>query len=130
MQEKVNVHIISPTKEVLNQQVDMVTVPGSEGVFSVLSGHMKLVASTMPGVVEVTDGSNVERYFVSYGVTQVDSNNCNILVDQSYTKSELNDINISQKIEKIKDTIDSVESSVIRKNMNKELLFLEFLKEQ
>ena len=56
------------------KEVDMVTVPGVNGVFGVLPGHVPTISELKPGVVEVTAAGDVSRYFVSSGFVFVHAN--------------------------------------------------------
>ena len=45
-----------------------VIIPGADGMFGVLPGHVPTISELKPGVVEVTHAvGEVERFFVSSG---------------------------------------------------------------
>ena len=45
----------------------MVIIPGADGLFGVLPGHVPIITELKPGVVTVQVDNNVDRYFVSSG---------------------------------------------------------------
>lgn len=67
----------SPSELVyVKQSVEMVTVPGSSGVFGILPNHVPTVAELQPGVVVVKEKDSAEkRFFVSSGFAIVNDKN-------------------------------------------------------
>ena len=57
MTDVISLHIISPEGTVLEAQVELVTLPGSAGPFTVLKDHASLVTSLDKGNVRyIADG--------------------------------------------------------------------------
>eukprot|EP00877_Chromochloris_zofingiensis_P001382 jgi/Chrzof1/11244/Cz05g29070.t1 len=48
-------------------QVEQVVLPGVEGYFGVKANHVPIIAQLKPGVVELHDGADVSKYFISGG---------------------------------------------------------------
>mmetsp|Transcript_32191 Transcript_32191/g.44658 ORF Transcript_32191/g.44658 Transcript_32191/m.44658 type:complete len:208 (-) Transcript_32191:335-958(-) len=67
--EKLNFSFYLPhATEMNNEKVDMVLVPGTDGDFGVLPGHVPTIAQLKPGVVAVhKDDKDIVKYFVSSG---------------------------------------------------------------
>merc|ERR1712050_137367 len=51
----------------LRKPVDSVTVPGTEGTFTVTNNHSLIVSQLKAGVITVREGSTNKDYFVSDG---------------------------------------------------------------
>merc|ERR1711862_1094217 len=51
----------------LKKAVDSVTVPGTEGTFTVTNNHSLIVSQLKAGVITVTDGPEKKDFFVSDG---------------------------------------------------------------
>lgn len=49
-------------------------LPGVEGYFGVKANHVPIIAQLKPGVVELHDGTEVSKYFVSGGFAFVHPN--------------------------------------------------------
>lgn len=66
--------IISSEKRLFDGEVDLVTLPGTKGSFTVLNNHASLVSTLEKGTIEYVIGS--ERYSVetSGGFVDVDNN--------------------------------------------------------
>lgn len=74
--------IVTPERVVLKEEVNQITVPTRQGEITVLPGHIPLVASLMPGVIEAKK-SNGELVVmsVSGGFIEVLRNKVVILAD-------------------------------------------------
>jgi F-type H+-transporting ATPase subunit epsilon len=63
--------ILTPGKRVAELDVPMVTMPGIEGYFGVLPGHMPLITKLMPGVITFEEGGMPRRVAVSSAIVEV-----------------------------------------------------------
>ena len=76
--------LVMPEREILATEADMVVVPGSEGDFGVLPGHAPLISTVRPGVLEVYQGSKVDkRFIVAGGFAEVTPQRCTVLADEA-----------------------------------------------
>ena len=62
--------ILTPAKRVAELDVPMVTLPGMEGYFGVLPGHMPLITKLKPGVISFEEGGMPRRVAVSAGIVE------------------------------------------------------------
>ena len=69
--EQLNLEIVSPEKLVTAKSVDMIVISGTEGDFGVLPGHAPVVSSIRPGLLEIHENNNVEKFFVTGGFVEV-----------------------------------------------------------
>merc|ERR1712170_317316 len=51
----------------VKKPVDSVSVPGTEGVFTVTNNHSLIVSQLKAGVITVRDGTDLKDYFISDG---------------------------------------------------------------
>ena len=66
--KKLSFSLLSPHNAILSKaDVDMVIIPGADGLFGVLPGHVPIITELKPGVVTVQVDNVVDRYFVSSG---------------------------------------------------------------
>jgi F-type H+-transporting ATPase subunit epsilon len=61
--QKLQLQIVSGERSLVNEQVDEVEIPGSEGYFGVLPGHTPMLA--MLGVGELWYRQGTEKHYVS-----------------------------------------------------------------
>jgi len=93
---KITLEVVSPHGLVVKEQVDEVNaIPGSEGEFGVMPGHMGFVTTLKIGVLSYKS-SGAEKYiFVNSGYAEVTASNISILAD-SAEKAE--DIDVERAI--------------------------------
>jgi F-type H+-transporting ATPase subunit epsilon len=84
MAEGVKLEIVSPERLLLSETVRSVTVPGTDGYFTVLGDHAPLMTTLKPGFVTVTDNSNVAHvYYVRGGFADVSPEGLTLLAEEA-----------------------------------------------
>lgn len=109
---KITFELVSPERLLISQQVDMVVVPGSEGLFAVLIGHTPLISTLKPGVIEVYDGGRIiERIFVAGGFAEATPSGCTVLAEQAMKVTEIERTVVVERIQQIRGgtTIEGME---------------------
>ncbi|HEX9810047.1 MAG TPA: F0F1 ATP synthase subunit epsilon [Alphaproteobacteria bacterium] len=90
MADKVAFELVSPTRLLYSDAVDMVVVPGSEGDFGVLPGHAPLISLVRPGVIDIHDGGKVgARIFVAGGFAEVVETRCTVLAEEAVPVADI-----------------------------------------
>ncbi len=90
MADTLKLELVSPERLLVSEQVEMVLVPGTEGVFGVLPLHAPTLSTLKPGFVDIYKGNVVvERYFVAGGFAEVSPAGCTILVDEALPQETL-----------------------------------------
>ena len=98
--EKFNFELVSPEKKVISETAWQVTIPGEEGDVGVRAGHMALVMSVRPGVVEVTrerDGAK-EKLFVAGGFADISATQCTLLADEAIPLAKLDAVKLDEQV--------------------------------
>ena len=77
--------LVSPERRVMSEPARMVTIPGTEGDFGVLAGHMPLIATIRPGVVEIVAANDAapRRVFIAGGFADVNATSCTVLAEEA-----------------------------------------------
>jgi F-type H+-transporting ATPase subunit epsilon len=89
MAEGLKIEIVSPERLVLSETVVSVTVPGTEGYFTVMNDHAPFMTTLKPGFITVTKSDNAaDIYFVKGGFADVSPTGLTILAEQSVPFSE------------------------------------------
>lgn len=99
--------MISPDKHLFSAEVDIVTVPGSEGDFGVLANHSPVMSVLRPGLVVVEDGGTVSRYFVRGGFADVTPEGLTILAEQALALDDGNRDALDEAIARARDELDA-----------------------
>ena len=104
MADKIAFDLVSPERLLLSEQVDMVTVPGREGDFGVLAGHMPLISSLRPGVIDV-QGNGDTKYFVLGGFAEVTPDKLTVLAEDVLPLAEVDAAALDQRIKNAEEDI-------------------------
>ena len=91
LNKMIKFEIVTPERVVLKEEITQVTVPTKQGEITVLPGHIPLVASLMPGVVEIKKSDNSSEVMsVSGGFIEVLKDKIIILADTAERAEEIN----------------------------------------
>ena len=132
MSDKLLVRIILPSKTFLETEVDLVNIPGGDGVFGVLPGHAKLTSTIEIGVVSLFLNDNETKYYVHGGVVQVTGDEVNIVTEYSASIADSNKTTITNEITDLEEELDSeeegsIESDIILDKIEKHQSLIKFL---
>ena len=90
MAQNIKLSIVTPEKEVVSDDAQIVMAPGSIGEFGVLSGHTPFLTSLKVGSVRYTDGQGNERLiFVSGGFAEVLPEKVTVLAESAERKEDI-----------------------------------------
>lgn len=80
--ETLKLDIVTPEGKIFSNNVKSVTLPGSEGEFGVLPGHVGIVTTLDSGVIEIEkqDGKK-EIVAINWGYAKVDERSVDILAE-------------------------------------------------
>ena len=99
MADKIHFDLVSPERLLLSEDVDMVTLPGTEGYFGVLAGHAPVISSLRPGVIEVKGGETPDlRLFVRGGFAEVDGKKVIVLAEEAIPMADFDVAALDQRI--------------------------------
>ena len=84
MAETTQLELVTPIRIMAQKAVEMVVVPGVEGLFGVLPRHAPLLADLKRGVVEIYEnGKIVDRFMVDGGLADVSAESITILAERA-----------------------------------------------
>jgi F-type H+-transporting ATPase subunit epsilon len=91
--------LVLPERRLAAGRADMVVVPGGDGDFGVLPGHMPMISTVRPGVIEVYVGNQVkDRYVVSGGFAEVTGERCTVLAEEATPFAEVTAASLQEGI--------------------------------
>ncbi|MEI6985736.1 MAG: ATP synthase F1 subunit epsilon [Rhodospirillaceae bacterium] len=109
MVEKVEFELVSPEELLISQPVDMVVVPGGEGYYGVLAGHIPMITTVRSGAICLYEGMRImDRIFVTGGFAEVTFERVTVLVEKAIKVSDLDRASVEQEI---KNLIEDVEDA-------------------
>lgn len=89
MANKLLLEIVTPTRLVVSEQVDLVTAPGVDGVFGVMANHSPLLATLKIGEMHYTSDTKSERLAVSGGFCEISKNRMTVLAEAAELSTEI-----------------------------------------
>jgi F-type H+-transporting ATPase subunit epsilon len=91
--------LVLPERRLTAERADMVVVPGGDGDFGVLPGHMPMISTVRPGVIEIYVGNQVkDRYVVSGGFAEVTGERCTVLAEEATPFAEVTAASLQERI--------------------------------
>jgi len=63
--------IVTPMGQIRDDDVDMLTAPGSEGQFGVLANHAPMIVAVQRGVLKVVDEDGDRYYTIGGGLVEI-----------------------------------------------------------
>ena len=90
MAETLRLRIVTPERLLLDEDVDEVTAPGTEGEFGVLPNHTTFLSSLQPGRLMYKRSGQTNIMVVSGGFAEVVDNSMSVLTDSAELASEIN----------------------------------------
>ena len=131
MENKTKLEVITPSQTIINEDVEMVVVPGSEGHFGVLPLHAHTLSTLDRGIVTVYENNDASNeIIIDGGIADVTPQGCSILVERAEIVKSLDKNEIEKKYQFHKDKENSFENPIEEKANNDELKWLEFVLEQ
>ncbi|HEY4693451.1 MAG TPA: ATP synthase F1 subunit epsilon [Bellilinea sp.] len=82
--------IVSQDRIVFQGDVDIVVVPGSEGVMGILPNHSPLLSTLQYGIITVRSHNQEEFFTVAGGVVEVTGSRVTILANAAENVEEIN----------------------------------------
>ncbi|HXV21258.1 MAG TPA: F0F1 ATP synthase subunit epsilon [Desulfuromonadales bacterium] len=89
MAEKLRLDMVTPYKQVLSQDVDEVTAPGTVGEFGILPGHTPLLTTLKIGELSYRQGSETFHVAVNWGYVEVEEDKVTVLVETAEPADEI-----------------------------------------
>jgi len=112
MAEKFAFELVSPEKLLVAQQVEMVVVPGGDGYFGVLKGHMSMLSTVQPGVIDVYEQRSAisSRLFVTGGFAEVTPERCTVLAEEVVPVASLDRGKVEQELRDAEEDVADAKS--------------------
>lgn len=77
----IHLTVVTPERKLVDQEVDEVTLPGTEGYFGVLEGHAPFLTTLRVGRIEYRHGGETSFLSVAWGFVEVLPKSVRVLAD-------------------------------------------------
>lgn len=90
MADSMDFELLTPDRRLVQCAVEEVEVPGTEGDFTALPGHMPLITALRPGTLRIrTDGGESREFVLSGGYVEISASSATVLAEQAVGKAEV-----------------------------------------
>jgi F-type H+-transporting ATPase subunit epsilon len=89
MANKILLEVVTPDKQLLSKEVDVVVCTGTDGEFGVLYGHVPFLASLAIGEMRFRDGNATDYAAISGGFAEVTGEKVTVLAEAAELAREI-----------------------------------------
>jgi len=97
--------LVSPTQMLFTNEVDQVDLPGAEGDFGVLAGHVPLVALLRPGIITVMGNGGAEKFVLMGGLAEFSGIALTVLADAASPIGEFDASGLKARIDEVQESL-------------------------
>ena len=105
MADKLHFSLVAPERELVNEDVDQVDVPGAEGEFGVLPNHAPVMAIVKPGALRVYSNGAIRKIFVNGGFADVTPAGLTVLAEDAVDLADVDPAKLDQDIQNAKEDV-------------------------
>jgi F-type H+-transporting ATPase subunit epsilon len=106
MAEGLKIEIVSPERLLVSQTVVSVTVPGTEGYFTVMADHAPFMTTLRSGFITVTGDKGAEVFFVRGGFADVSPSGLTILAEEALPFREFDQADLQTQIKAAQEELE------------------------
>lgn len=85
----INLEIVTPERKVVDEAVEMVSVPTAKGEIGILANHAPLISTLKPGILTYTLKGFTEKMVVSGGFIEISGDKVSILADIAEAREDI-----------------------------------------
>jgi F-type H+-transporting ATPase subunit epsilon len=89
MADKIQLRVVTPSRMLLDEEVDEVTAPGELGEFGVLPNHISFLSTLVPGEISYKQGASKKFLAVDGGYAEVLDNVMTVLAPAAEFAEEI-----------------------------------------
>ena len=90
MADTLRLRIVTPERQMLDEEVDEITAPGTAGEFGVLPNHVPFLSSLQPGRLLYKQKGQTHTLVIGGGFAEVSDNIMTVLADSAEAVQEIN----------------------------------------
>jgi F-type H+-transporting ATPase subunit epsilon len=125
-----NFELVSPERLLMSAQVQQVTVPGTEGLFTVMPNHAPVLSTLRPGVVDVVTAEGAqERIFVRGGFAEVSNSGLTVLAEVAIPLAELDSAALDEQVRDAEEDVADAKDDEARRRAQESLDHLRELRQ-
>ena len=123
---KLALEIITPTKVVLSEEVDEVTIPTTDGEISILPNHVNLLTKITAGEMVIRKGTKIDLFAITGGFLEILNSHVNVLADYAIHADDIEIAKVQEAKERaqkaMKEKLTEEDFRVVNAELAKALL--------
>lgn len=127
MTQMLQFDLVTPAKLAVSESVEMVEIPGEEGDFGVLPGHMPFLSMIRPGVIRVHHHGALQQFFVGGGYAEVNPEGCTVIAENVREMATLTREDVAMELAQARKAISDAQSDAARERAERDLRAAEAL---
>lgn len=108
---KIEFKLVSPSRNLLTTETEMVLVPGSNGYMGVMRGHAPIISTLEAGEVVLRDNGNDQRFFIDAGVVEISPDTITVLVENGMLVEEIDSAEVDAVLTKAEEKLSNLDIS-------------------
>lgn len=110
--KKLKLQIITPQRQVLDKEVDFITLPAYNGEMGILPGHIQYVAKLNYGVLRYKDGAKEENFAIMGGLAEIAHDVVSVFAEDAALAEEIDEAEAKQKLAQAKASLSSHDADI------------------
>ncbi len=125
MAATLKLEIVTPEKTAYSEDVEMVTLPGSEGELGVYPNHVPLLTTLNPGELRVVKGGRESFLAIGEGFVEITASSVSVLTDMALEAAVIDESAAEAAVARakaaMKDDLGSEEVAAVQASLQKAL---------
>lgn len=109
---KIRLEIVTPDRLLLSEEVDEVSIPGTEGYLGILPGHLPLLTMLGIGILSYRKGSEKQSFAVTGGFAEVLPDRVIVVADKVERPEEIDVSRARESKERAEGRLSSAQDSL------------------
>lgn len=109
MAATMQVELVAPDRLLASIEAEKVLLPGSDGAFTAMAGHVPVVTSLSPGAIRIINGAEEHEYLIAGGFAEVSGNAISILAEFASLREEATAEMFRSSLEAAEKSLDGLE---------------------
>ena len=109
MADTIQVELVSPEKRLASMEANEVGLPGGDGDFTAMPGHVPMATTLRPGMVTIKSGNESTEYLIAGGFAEVTGESVSILAEYAAHRDEPDREKLEAQLAAVTAKIEKVE---------------------
>lgn len=108
---EMQVELVSPERQLDSLMADSVELPGSDGDFSAMPGHVATATTLRPGIVTIRTGSEARQYVIAGGFAEITPDSVSIMAERAVKREDATKDMLEAVRKDVQDRVEKTEGT-------------------